>query len=313
MGQYLHNIIIPEQHREAHQRGMKHFLNTGEAQVLNKQIEVSALRKDGSLFDAELSISHSFIKGKHFFIGIINDITIRKQVEETRKKYIEQLAQNKELESFAYIVSHDLKTPMQGIAKIADWLVKDYSDKLDEIGKEYLQLLKGRMVRLESLINGILAYSRAGGAEEEKTEIDLNELIAELKDILSVPNTVKIDIVNKLPKLISSKSAMIQVFGNLIGNAIKHNDKDIAEIQIGYSDEGDSWKFFVKDNGPGIEKVEQEKVFKIFHTIKSRDSKNNSTGIGLGIVKKLVEKGGGRVWVESDLGKGCNFYFTMTK
>lgn len=218
----------------------------------------------------------------------------------------------KELESFAYIVSHDLKTPLRGIASLADWLTEDYKDKLDDTGKEYLDLLKNRVLRLESLIDGVLIYSRAGRVDIETEKIDLNILVKEVIEMAAFPSNVHIQINSSLPVIELAKYPMMQVFSNLIWNAVKHNDKKEIEINIACVEQADDWLFYVKDNGPGIEEQFHEKVFQIFQTLKTKDEMN-STGIGLSVVKKIIDNVGGKIWIESKLGKGCTFFFTLKK
>jgi signal transduction histidine kinase len=242
-------------------------------------------------------IGESFIQEKN---SIIN--------QQTKK----QEAIIKELESFAYIISHDLKTPLRGIASLADWLVTDYKDKLDDTGKEYLDLLKGRVLRLEALIDGVLEYSRAGRTDVEITQVEFEAIIKEAIEMVASKSNVKTHVDTQLPVLQASKIAMMQVFTNLIGNAIMHNDKENIEINIGCIDKGSEWWFYIKDNGPGIQEEFHEKVFKIFQTLKTKDEMN-STGIGLSVVKKIIDNSGGRIWIESKAGEGCTFFFTLKK
>ena len=218
----------------------------------------------------------------------------------------------KELESFAYIVSHDLKTPLRGIASLSDWLNEDYTDKLDDTGKEYLNLLKNRVQRLESLIDGVLVYSRAGRVDAEMEEVNLNVLIKDIIEAAAFPANVHIQINSPLPTMKLAKYPIIQVFSNLISNAVKHNDKEQIEIDIACVQQADDWLFYIKDNGPGIEEQFHEKVFQIFQTLKTKDE-TNSTGIGLSVVRKIIDSIGGKIWIESKPGKGCTFFFTLKK
>lgn len=229
---------------------------------------------------------------------------------ELQNKRLESMI--KELESFAYIISHDLKTPLRGIASLSDWLVEDYNDKLDDTGKEYLTLLKNRVIRLEALIDGVLTYSRAGRIDAETELVDLNILVKEVIELAAYPPNVSIQVSTALPHIKTIKYAVMQLFANLIGNAVKHNDKEKIEITIGCIDENDFWKLYVKDNGPGINEEFHEKVFQIFQTLKTKDE-INSTGIGLSVVKKIIDNIGGKIWIESPQGEGCTFLFTIKK
>lgn len=228
------------------------------------------------------------------------------------KQNEKQQAMIRELESFAYIISHDLKTPLRGIASLSDWIVSDYASKLDEQGKEYLALLKDRVKRLELLIDGVLTYSRADRSDEEKVPVNLELVVKDVINLLAVPPNVTIYIDNLLPTIHAVPSSMTQLFSNLISNAIQHNDKEAIVISIGCTDEGEFYKFYVSDNGPGIEEEYRDKVFKIFQTLKPKDE-TGSTGIGLAVVKKIVDGSGGKIWIASEQGKGCTFFFTLKK
>lgn len=262
--------------------------------------------------ERSFSISNGMNLMFDFAMCIIGESFIheRNRIIEIQNKKQEGMI--KELESFAYIISHDLKTPLRGVASIADWLVEDYKDKLDDTGKEYLSLLKSRVVRLESLIDAVLTYSRAGKVDKESELVDFNILVKDVIDMVAPPANVHIKMDNELPKLESVKIPMIQVFTNLIGNAIKHNDKKEIKINIGCEDKNDEWWFYVKDNGPGIDQEFHEKVFKIFQTLKTKDEANN-TGIGLSVVKKIIDSIGGRIWIESKHGEGASFIFALKK
>jgi signal transduction histidine kinase len=219
---------------------------------------------------------------------------------------------NKELKDFAYIVSHDLKAPLRGINELSNWISEDYSDKLDKEGKENLRLLKERSTKMNSMIQGILEYSRVGRTELETEKVDLNNLVEGVIDLLNPPNNIKITIEDKLPEYTANRTRLSEVFQNLISNAIKYIDKPEGIIKISCTDEGNEWKFGVSDNGPGIEEKNFEKIFKIFQTLGSVP-KEGSTGIGLTIVKKIIDLYKGRIWIESEIGKGTTFYFTLPK
>ena len=221
-------------------------------------------------------------------------------------------AANKELESFAYIVSHDLKAPLRGIASLSNWLMTDYADKFDDAGRQSLNLLISRVTRLNNMIDGILHYSRVGRIKEELVEVDLKPMLGELVDMLTVPTHIEIKIETEMPTVVYQRTKILQVFQNLLSNAVKYMDKPKGAIRIGHVDEGDFYKFYVSDNGPGIEAQYFEKIFQIFQTLKPRDELE-STGVGLTIAKKIVEMQGGKIWVESKPGEGSTFWFTIAK
>jgi light-regulated signal transduction histidine kinase (bacteriophytochrome) len=246
-------------------------------------------------------------------VGISRDITRLKQAEERQTQLLKELeSANTELKDFAYIVYHDLKAPLRGIGSLAEWLLTDYKDKFDEDGKELLDLLMGRIKRMHNLIDGILQYSRIGRLREEKDEVNLNKLIKDIIDMIAPPENIKITVENELPSILCEKTRISQVFQNLLSNAVKYMDKPKGEIKIGCNEDEEYWKFSISDNGPGIDKNHFEKVFQLFQTLKPRDE-IEGTGIGLSVVKKIVELYGGTTWVDSKIGEGSTFYFTLSK
>jgi len=233
------------------------------------------------------------------------------QQELNRQKY-ELETVNKELEEFAYVVSHDLKAPLRGISQLATWIGDDYAAVFNDEGKQQMELLLNRVKRLDNLINGILQYSRVGRLTTKHEKVNVGELIQEIINDLTPPAHISIEIQNGLPELIADQTQIEQLFQNLIGNAIKFIDKEKGNIQIGCVDSLTHWKFWVSDNGPGIEAKYHDKVFKVFQRLLPRDV-SEGTGIGLSIVKKVVELYNGKVWIESEVGEGSSFYFTLAK
>ena len=258
--------------------------------------------------------------------AVVYDITAKKELVALRKAE-EELAKlnndlevavrelshaNKELQEFAHITAHDLKTPLRAIGTLADWLSKDYADKFDEQGKEKVRLLVTRAVQMSSLIDDILRYSRVGHDVTEKQQVDLKTLLSEVIAGIAPPENIEITIDNELPVLLCDRTQILQVFQNLLSNAVKYIDKPTGQIQIGCIEQDAFWKFSVTDNGTGIDKRHYERIFKLFQTLSPCDGVEN-TGIGLSIVKKIVEQNGGGVSVESEVGKGSTFAFTLPK
>ncbi|MEA5476151.1 ATP-binding protein [Pseudanabaena galeata UHCC 0370] len=237
---------------------------------------------------------------------------IERKISENRQlKLVSELAAvNQELKDFAYIVSHDLKAPLRGIASLADWVQNDYGDRLDDEGRDMLSLMSGRVRRMSDLIDGVLQYSRVGRVKENRTQVNLARLLNETIDMIAAPNGIQIAINSELPTLFAEKTRMQQVFQNLIGNAVKYMGKPEGEIHIGHSQKDGYWEFYVSDTGMGIESRHFDKVFQIFQTLIPRDQ-SESTGVGLAIVKKIVETYGGKIWLTSEVGKGSTFWFTL--
>ncbi len=241
------------------------------------------------------------------------DITERRTAEEQKTKLLEEVKNaNQELKDFAYVVSHDLKAPLRGIKTLANWIMDDYGDKFDENGKEQMNLLLARVGRMHNLIDGVLQYSRVGRIKEEKVEVNLNKLLSEVIDTLAPPQNITITVEDELPSLQCERTRITQVFQNLLSNAVKYMDKPQGQIKLGCSENNGFWQFSVTDNGPGIEEKHFERIFQIFQTLAPRDE-FESTGVGLTVAKKIVELYGGKIWVESKVGEGSTFFFTLPR
>ena len=219
---------------------------------------------------------------------------------------------NQELDQFAHIVSHDLKAPLRGIDNVVSWIEEDHGTEISPKLTEYIQIIKGRLVRTENLIHGILSYARIGKEKQEKEEVDLNQLVDEISEALIVKSGIKLIISSKLPKLFTEKLPLLQVFSNLIGNAVKHHDKRNGLIKVYHQEHLSHYEFFVEDNGPGISKNYHNKIFVIFQTLQERDMVE-STGVGLAIVKKILDDRNQKINIISDAGKGAIFSFTWPK
>ncbi len=268
--------------------------------------------KDGRTFE-RLSQPHRIddrIVGR---VWTFRDITERVKAAERQTQLLGQLEKtNQELQDFAYIVSHDLKAPLRGVKTLAGWIAADCADKLSDDGKEQFSLLLGRVDRMHDLIQGILQYSRIGRVKEEPVPVNLDDLVPEIIDILAPPENIEIAVHDHLPTVLCEPTMTGQVFQNLLSNAIKYMDKPQGRISVHCVEQGDFWRFSVADNGPGIERKHFEKIFQMFQTLSPRDT-FESTGVGLTVVKKIVENQGGAIWVESEVGQGSTFSFTLPK
>ena len=219
---------------------------------------------------------------------------------------------NKELQEFAYIAAHDLKTPLRGIGTLAQWLSTDYSNKFDEQGKEQVRLLVTKAKQMSALIDSILRYSILGREESPEQEVDLNAVLSEVIAAVDPPEHIEITIQNIPHSATCKKIHIMQIFQNLLCNAVKCMAGSGGHIRIDCLELDGFWRFSVADEGPGIDPKYFDKIFQIFQTLAPCD-KVESTGIGLSIVKKIVELNGGKVWVESEVGKGSTFFFTLPK
>jgi len=283
-------------------REIEHLIQLKDAALREIQKHQDRLEELVSWRTAELESANRLLQ---------REIDVRMKIEAEQKQLVRELEEvNSELRDFAYIVSHDLKAPLRGISSLSGWLLQDYEENLDEKGRELLGLLDSRVKRMHKFIDGVLQYSRVGRIREEIVTIDLNQSIRDVIDLIAPPENIKIAIVDELPTIRIEKTRFEQVFQNLLSNAVKYMDKTEGVISIGCTADDTLWKFSVTDNGPGIDKKHFQRIFKIFQTLQARDE-YESTGIGLTLVKKIVEMYGGTIWVESQVGEGSTFIFTL--
>ncbi|MCF6775614.1 PAS domain S-box protein [Thiotrichales bacterium 19X7-9] len=275
-------------------------------------------RKDGSLFWADVVITALYegeaIRG---FVKITRDLTEQKQAEDDIKHYMKKLElSNQELDDFAYIASHDLKQPLRGIANYASFLIEDYADKLDEEGKYQLNTLQDLSKRLETLIDKLLYFSRVGRSQLAITACNLNDVVEEklyfLKEFLTDQNAT-VAIIKPLPMIQCDASKIGEVFYNLITNGIKYNKQPEKRIEVDFIENKSNYQFSIKDNGIGIAKQHQEKIFQIFKRLHGQNEYGGGTGAGMTIVKKIIERHYGKVWMDSNEGEGTIIYFTISK
>jgi len=270
-------------------------------------------RKNGSEFPIEVGLNSVETSDGITVLAFVSDISERKDAEQKQAELLAEVESiNRELKDFAHIVSHDLKAPLRGIKSLVSWLMSDYADKLDEEGKKQMNMVQSRVDRMHNLIDGVLAYSRVAHQSEERAQVELNELVADVIEMLAAPENISITVSEELPTIDFEPTRIAQVFQNLLGNAIKYMDKPQGQISVGCVAEDGFWKFGVTDNGPGIEEAHFERIFQMFQTLSARDE-FESTGVGLTVIKKIVEMYGGKIWVESEPGQGSTFYFTVPK
>jgi PAS domain S-box-containing protein len=220
---------------------------------------------------------------------------------------------NSELEQFAYVSSHDLQEPLRTIAVYADLLKLSYNDRLDDRGREFLDFIQESSARARELIHGLLAYARVGAVEKEHQPVDMEYLLGRaLGNIKALIEENRAEVTHDpLPTLRVNDIEIIQLFQNLISNAIKYRGEDPPKIHVSAKEEGRCWVFSVKDNGIGIEQEYRDYIFMLFKRLHTR-AKYSGTGIGLSVCKKIVKAHGGDIWVESKPGEGATFFFTIS-
>ena len=314
IGRELAETIIPPQHRDAHRRGLKHFLATGEGPVLNRVIEMTALRRDGSEFPIELTISPLWLAGKQEFTAFIRDITDRKTAEEALKRSTAALeAANAELESFSYSVSHDLRAPLRAIDGYAQALLEDHAARLDAEGQRLLGVVRENAQRMGQLIDGLLRFARFGRQAMTMAPIDMMDLarrvVAEVQQ--GGGSALPPVAIDPLPPAMGDKTLIRQVLANLVANAVKFSrGRARPDVRIGARPQGAEVIYFVRDNGIGFDMRYADKLFQVFGRL-HRAEEFEGTGVGLALVQRIVQRHGGRVWAESVPDRGATFHFTL--
>lgn len=252
--------------------------------------------------------------------GTNTDIDDLKRTESERDRLIQKLsASNRELDQFAYVASHDLKSPLRGISNLAQWIGDELPAGIDPTLRGYLDLIRGRIHRMNALIDGILSYSRAGRVWNRLEEVETGALVTELVGMLSLGGDVRVEVSPDMPRLVTDPVALHQAFKSLVENALKHARRPDVVVTIEVSgpheageDAPPMYRFTVSDNGPGIEPAMHERLWGLFQVLQPRDEVEGS-GVGLSVLKKLVEVRGGQVGLESRPGEGARFWFTWPR
>ena len=245
------------------------------------------------------------------FFAIEEDITKKKELEDQKEILIDDLAKtNKELEDYAQIVSHDLKSPLRSINSLISWIKEENEKKFDPQTVKYFSLIENKIEKMDHLIEGILTYSKIDKEESKKENVNVHDIINSIIDIIHIPDHIKITINNELPIITADRFRIQQLFQNLIGNAVNYIDKKEGLVEITSEEFDDHYVFAVKDNGVGMPKDIHEKVFETF---KAFTTSKHSTGLGLSIVKKIIEFYKGKIWIESEVGTGTTFFVKLNK
>lgn len=271
------------------------------------------IRKDGSELLAKTSVSaFKNRKGEvEYQVAMVEDITEQRNLELQKEKLLKELeASNEGLQEYAHIVSHDLKSPLRSISALATWLGEDHKEVLNEEGLNHLQMMQEKIEAMDSLIDGILKYSSIDLASLEQNNLDLNEIVSDIREIIFVPDHVRIVILNPLPEVKADRTRIHQLFQNIISNAVNHIEAKEGLVKVSSSESATHWHFRIEDNGIGIPEEYHDKIFKVFQSL---NTEKQSSGIGLSIVKKIVDLYEGEIQLESEVGKGTAFNFSLKK
>lgn len=306
------NMLMPEPYRSQHDTYIRNYLTTGEKRIIGIGREVAGRRKNGGIFPMELAVSEARVGGQRIFAGIIRDITDRRRAERERERLIAELEEkNAEMERFAYTVSHDLRTPLSPIIGYAELLREQYGDRLDEAGEEMLREIERQGERMLELIDDLLILARAGYIEPPEEPVDADDVV---EGVLAEQGNLHAEGLEvrkgTLPAIHVPRTLLTQVFGNLIGNAVRYAGSDGSPIEIGGERVDNRVRYFVRDHGPGIPDRERTRIFDLFYRGTTGRGRPGS-GVGLATVRKIAHAYGGRVWVEETPGGGSTFWVEM--
>ncbi len=314
------NMLMPEPYHSQHDTYLSNYLSTGIKKIIGIGREVIGKRKNGTTFPMYLSIGEMQVGERRMFTGIMHDLTELKQAQDhilllnqKLEQYVRDLERsNHELQQFAYAASHDLKEPLRMVSTYCQILEEDYGDELDDDAKEYIGFAVDGAHRMQSLIDGLLEYSRVGTHKNPIADTDCEKVLEQvlLNLHISIKESAAEITKDPFPTVQADEKQLNQVFQNLIGNALKYRHEESPRIHLSVQKTEQDWQFGVHDNGIGIDPKHVERIFIIFQRLHPKNE-YPGTGIGLAICKKIIERHGGRIWVESNPPRGTIFYFTL--
>jgi two-component system sensor kinase FixL len=306
-------MLMPEPFHSEHDNYLANYLRSGVAKIIGIGREVVGRKSDGTTFPMELAISEFHLGERRYFTGIVRDISERKRAESELRSSAEELSRsNLDLEQFAYVASHDLQEPLRAVAGCVQVLKKRYQGQLDGRADELIAHTVDGVSRMQTLIDDLLSYSRVGTRGKAFESCDANGSLAQALGNLeaAIAEAGALVTCDPLPVVKADAAQLTQVFQNLISNAIKFRGNRTSQTHVGVQRQAGQWLFSVKDNGIGMQPEYFERIFVIFQRLHTRNE-YPGTGIGLAICKKIVERHGGRIFVQSEPGQGSTFSFTL--
>lgn len=308
IGQVASNLLL-----KGNEKDLVFEENKKREKGISNSYEIKIQTKTGAQKNWLISGAPNYDDSGHVVgsIGIHLDITDQKKLQQQKELLLDELEKsNNELQEYAHIVSHDLKSPLRSIYALVSWIKEDNKELFDATSMDNLSLIESTLEKMEQLITDILNYSSVGASNNDFNQVDLNEMMKDLGELLYFPEHIEFKVADTMPTVYGDRTKLQQLFQNLISNAVKFCDKDKGLIEVSATERPGCYEFSVRDNGMGIEEKYHNKIFKVFHSLKKD---KNSSGIGLSIVKKVVEMHRGTVWLESTPGEGTTFYFTLKK
>ena len=304
----LNDLVVP---REQERVSKAFMVLLEEGSITNFQVHINSLDGTEKLVHINASLILNEKKEPIAAQGIVRDVTEFDNLQKQKERLLKQLEKsNEELHEYAHVVSHDLKSPLRSIYALVNWLKEDNEGKFDEDSLQNISLIESTLEKMEQLITDVLHYSSITSTDNKLEKVNIKALLDHIIEMMFIPDHFTITMDPKMPVISGDKTKLQQLFQNLIGNAIKYNAKETGLIDIQVKELEEHFQFSVKDNGIGIDEKYHKTIFDVFHSIeKSKDS----SGIGLSIVKKIVELHHGDIWLESAAGEGTTFHFTLKK
>jgi PAS domain S-box-containing protein len=308
-------VLVPERFRESYEAALRDYFKAPNVQLLGMDLDLVALRKNGEEFPVEIGLS--FVEGQEgtIALGFVTDVTERKYARNELARINAELQRsNSELENFAQLASHDLQEPLRVITSYLRLLDKRYRGKLNTEGGQFLDLVASGASRMQDQIENLLNFSRIGTIAPALERVQAESILRSAVDDLKMKISERSAEVtwDPLPEIVADSSLLAQVFQNLISNGIKFKKDGIPKVHVSATLQGFEWVFSVRDNGIGIEARHRERIFQMFEHLND-SSEYPGHGVGLAIAQKIVARHKGRIWVESKLGEGSTFFFSIPR